>query len=177
MVQTGLCCPWVFTLHPRNVLDREGRSANISHPAWWWECFSFFKRKKKSLMIDCIFASPSHLLPCNIDIFLSTKMPSVLQTHLFHWLRRGECFDWLHLLSVCVCIALPGPAAVQAQLPEGFFSQQVSTPSDQQNPTQRGAGSIRGACGRKNLGLESGWTVATPWTSHVPSLSLSFLFC
>lgn len=52
-------------------------------------------------MIDCVFAPSSRLLPCNIDICLSTKMLSVLQTHLFHWLRWGECFDWLHLGSVC----------------------------------------------------------------------------
>lgn len=78
---------------PQDLASLGRRSANIPHAAWWWEHFSFLKRKKKkSPMIDCVLASSSHLLLCNIDICLSTKTPSVLQTHLFHWLRRGGVF-------------------------------------------------------------------------------------
>lgn len=94
------------------------------------------------MMIDCIFASSSHLLPCDIDICLSTKMPSVLQTHLFHWLHWGECFDWLHLLSVCALFC-PDQMQDRIRLPQVFFSQKISIPSDQQNLTNLGSGSMR----------------------------------
>lgn len=131
----------------RRVRETSLQTAQTKHHSSWLESTAFLKRKN-SLMIDCVFASSSHLLLCNIDICLSTKTPSVLQTRVFSWRRRGECFDWLHLLSVCALSAhrqlqdrqtwaaqrFPFPEALLGCRPTGSNQQ---SPWVQQEPRQK----------------------------------------